>query len=142
MYEMSAVPHEDVHRVLPHIDKYLSKVIPYTGGRYAKEDIVSGIENKAFDLWVPLNLKDNKIDGVVVTQFTVYPRKKVFTILLCCGDNLNKWYDPLFEMLYQYAAGAGCDLAEVVGRKGWIRKLKDIGFKQSMWIVEREIKNG
>jgi len=75
---------------------------------------------------------------VVVTHFTVYPRKKVFTILLCCGDHLNKWYSPLFEMLYSFANVNKCDLAEVVGRKGWVRKLKDDGFKQSVWIVERE----
>ena len=113
-YEVSGVPHEDVYRILPLIDKHLNNVIPYTGGRYEKQD------------------------GVVVTQFTVYPRKKVFTILLCCGDHLNKWYSPLFEMLYSFANVNKCDLAEVVGRKGWVRKLKDDGFKQSVWIVERE----
>ena len=121
MYEVSGVPHKDIHRVLPCIDKYLDKVIPYTGGRYEKED---------------------SIDGVVVTQFTVYPRKKVFTILLCCGDNLNQWYGPIFDMLYQFASLNGCNLAEVIGRKGWVRRLKDDGFKQSVWIVEREINHG
>lgn len=46
MYEVSGVPHKDIHRVLPCIDKYLDKVIPYTGGRYEKQDIVEGILKK------------------------------------------------------------------------------------------------
>ena len=100
MYEVSGVPYYELSNILPKIDKYLDKVIPYTGGRYARE---------------------------------------VFTILLCCGDYLNEWYDPLFELLYQVASLNKCDLAEVLGRKGWVRKLKDLGFKQTMWIVEREI---
>ena len=139
MYEVSGVPYYELGNILPKIDRYLDKVIPYTGGRYAREDILEGIENRILDLWVPINVDKNTVDGVVVTQFTVYPRKKVFTILLCCGDNLNKWYDPLFKLLYQVAALNKCDLAEVLGRKGWVRKLKDIGFKQTMWIVERDI---
>ena len=139
MYEVSGVPYYDLYKILPKIDKYLDKVIPYTGGRYAREDILEGIENRILDLWVPINVEKNTVDGVVVTQFTVYPRKKVFTILLCCGDYLSEWYSPLFELLYQVASLNKCDLAEVLGRKGWVRKLKDIGFKQSMWIVEREI---
>ena len=139
MYEVSGVPYYELYNILPKIDKYLDKVIPYTGGRYAREDILEGIENRILDLWVPINVEKNTVDGVVVTQFTVYPRKKVFTILLCCGDCLNEWYDPLIEMLYQVASLNKCDLAEVLGRKGWVRKLKDIGFKQTMWIVERDI---
>ena len=139
MYEVSGVPYYELSNILPKIDKYLDKVIPYTGGRYAREDILEGIENRILDLWVPINVEKNTVDGVVVTQFTVYPRKKVFTILLCCGDHLNKWYAPLFEMLYEVATYNNCNLAEVLGRKGWIRKLKDNGFKQTMWIVEREI---
>ena len=142
MYAVSGVPHKDIHRVLPCIDKYLDKVIPYTGGRYEKQDIVEGILKKELDLWVPINTKEDSIDGVVVTQFTVYPRKKVFTILLCCGDNLNQWYGPIFDMLYQFASLNECNLAEVIGRKGWVRRLKDDGFKQSVWIVEREINHG
>ena len=139
MYEVSGVPYYELSNILPKIDKYLDKVIPYTGGRYAREDILEGIENRILDLWVPINVEKNTVDGVVVTQFTVYPRKKVFTILLCCGAYLNEWYNPLFELLYQVASLNKCDLAEVMGRKGWVRKLKDIGFKQTMWIVEREI---
>ena len=139
MYEVSGVPYYELSNILPKIDKYLDKVIPYTGGRYAREDILEGIENRILDLWVPINVEKNTVDGVVVTQFTVYPRKKDFTILLCCGDYLNEWYDPLFELLYQVASLNKCDLAEVLGRKGWVRKLKDLGFKQTMWIVEREI---
>ena len=48
----------------------------------------------------------------------------------------------MFDMLYKFANLNQCDLAEVVGRKGWVRRLKDDGFKQSVWIVEREFKNG
>ena len=138
-YEISGVPHYDIVNVLPHVDKYLDKVMPYTGGRDAKEDIIESTQKRFMDMWVPLNKETQTIDGVVVTQFTVYPRKKVFTILLCCGDHLNKWYTPLFEILYEVAAYNDCNLAEVLGRKGWVRKLKDNGFKQTMWIVEREI---
>ena len=139
MYEVSGVPHSEIYTLLPYIDKYLNKVVPYTGGRYEKQDIIDCIAEKTFDLWIPINTETTKVDGVVVTQFSMYPRKKVFTILLCCGDNLNEWYDPLFQMLYKFASLNKCDLAEVVGRKGWVRRLKDNGFKQSVWIVEREV---
>ena len=44
--EVSGVPHSDIHRIMPLIDKYLNNVIPYTGGRYEKQDIIEGIESK------------------------------------------------------------------------------------------------
>ena len=139
MYKVSGVPYYEIENVLPKVDKYLDKVMPYTGGRYAKEDIIEGLTSRFMDLWIPINSESKSVDGVVVTQFTVYPKKKVFTILLCCGDNLNQWYDPMFSLLYTVASDNNCDLAEVLGRKGWVRKLKDNGFKQTMWIVEKEI---
>lgn len=58
------------------INKYLEKVIPHTGGRYYKEDIIEALHSDAMHLWIAFDGDNEKIDGIVVTHFTVYPRKK------------------------------------------------------------------
>ena len=124
------------------INKYLEKVIPHTGGRYYKEDIIVALHSDAMHLWIAFDGDNEKIDGIVVTHFTVYPRKKALTILLCAGEKLNNWYDVMLKQLEEFSKVNSCTLISSGGRKGWVRRMKKDGFKQSFFIAEKELIGG
>jgi hypothetical protein len=63
-----------------------------------------------------------------VTTITEYPAGKVFEIVLGVGSNLFDFLVPSIEYLKHYAAVLGCTGFEILGRPGWMRPLKKLGF--------------
>ena len=127
---------------IDEVDKLLDKVIPYTGGRYNKEDIKEALHADQMQLWLAFDAVNEKIDGLVVSHFCNYPRKKVLTLLLCSGKNLDSWYDPMLADLEKFAVLNKCSSIETGGRKGWIKRMKKDNYHQKFYLVEKEVCHG
>ena len=75
-------------------------------------------------------------DSVMITEFANYPRYRVLNLIFLGGD-----YKELEEMLPSVEEFARqCDCKQIIGggRKGWIRRLKPLGFEQ-MYLVKKEL---
>ncbi len=138
-YKVSGVYPNLVEDAVPKIEEHLNRVLPYTGGRYNKDDIIELLQKGSMDLWVAFNSDTRIIDGIVVTQYSIYPRKKVFTILLCSGVNMDDWYTDMLRLIETVAKANKCDSIEVGGRKGWIKRMKQDDYLQNMWFIEKQI---
>ena len=63
-----------------------------------------------------------------VTEFVTFPRCTIMNLLFCGGN-----YEELESMLpyiEAFAKKAGCKRLYGGGRKGWIRKIKHLGFEE------------
>lgn len=127
---------------IDEVEKLLDKVIPYTGGRYNKEDIKEALHSNQMQLWLAFDAINEKIDGLVVSHFSTYPRKKVLTLLLCSGKNLDSWYYPMLADLEKFAVINECSSIETGGRKGWIKRMKKDKYHQKFYLVEKEVCHG
>jgi hypothetical protein len=127
---------------IDEVEKLLDKVIPYTGGRYNKEDIKEALHSNQMQLWLAFDAINEKIDGLVVSHFSTYPRKKVLTLLLCSGKNLDSWYYPMLSDLEKFAVINECSSIETGGRKGWIKRMKKDNYHQKFYLVEKEVCHG
>lgn len=78
---------------------------------------------------------DERIYGAVVTQVMSYPRMRVLNIAFCGGEFIERWIDPMLDMIRLLAYENDCVKWEVsCGRKGWRDLLGNRGFSQnSMW---------
>jgi len=58
-------------------------------------------------------------------------------IVLMGGKQINSWVDTkIFE---KFGKLEGCNRIEIVGRKGWVKKLISRGYKQTHYIVTKEL---
>jgi hypothetical protein len=64
------------------------------------------------------------IKAAAVTQLARSERSKVCMIVACGGEGMTLWL-PLIEKIEAYARDEGCDAVRILGRKGWMRVLKD-----------------
>jgi hypothetical protein len=87
---------------------------------YTINDIQSGLFNDRMQLFISWN--NNKIESAVVTEIAQYPQSKVLRYFLAGGSNLENWLERI---------------QEIIGRKGWVRKLK--GFKVKAYLLNKEI---
>ena len=92
---------------------------------YTIDHVEDKISRGLFHLWAGKR-------SALVTEFVIFPNHKVLNLLFCGGD-----YNELVEMLPSieaFAKAAECKRMYGGGRKGWSRKLKNLGFDEEHMI--------
>ncbi len=84
--------------------------------RCVEDDVLEG----GSLLWLAWNAP--KIEGAAVTQISLTERSKVCTIVAYGGEGKRV---SLITSIEKYAKAEGCDVVRILGRKGWLRWLKD-----------------
>ena len=96
---------------------------------YTINDVEDKIRHGLFHLWPGKR-------SAMVTEFVIFPQNKAMNLLLCGGD-----YTELEEMLPSleaFARAAKCKRLYGGGRKGWLRKIKHLGF-ESEYLIKKEL---
>ena len=109
-----------VSRVWAHAEVLLRPAIDRTGGRLSSETVYSWLCAGQFQLWLV-----HPTPAAVVTENRTFPTGlRVFSVLLIGGTNREDWL-WLWPKMEQWAKEHGCVKADMAGRKGWLRVLKD-----------------
>jgi len=110
--------------------KYIEDALEYANGSHTIQDVMLAVsEGKA--QFFPLD------KSAIVTEIVDYPQKAMCRIWLAGGD-----LDELVEAEVAIAAWAktlGCDGMEIIGRRGWSRKLEN--YQQSAVVLMRDFKD-
>lgn len=105
----------------PMISKELDKIPQYWTHWWTKEFLRGAIFN-GVQIWGVGT--ENAMNLVVYTQVVHYPALNLFQIVLALGNNLDKALPILEAMFEKIAHDQGCQQFEIIGRRGWGRKLK------------------
>jgi hypothetical protein len=137
--QISYVPPEDVGLIWKQIEPLLLKPLEIDGFAYMPKDIFDSILKKKMQLWISWNGKTNVVEAAIVTEIIDYPRLRSCRYFLAGGTNMKSWFNPMKEQIEQWAIQNNCQRIELVGRKGWVKWLKD--YKQKHIILMKEFKN-
>ena len=124
---VSMVPVDHVDQIWDDVKSYLEGAAKYTHGRYTVDDIYDCIKDYGNQLWIAFD--DEKIKAAVVTHFMHYPKKKYLVMAFCGGEQLEQWLDPIIKVLQCWAFDNQCDGLEATARLGWVKPLKNNGYK-------------
>lgn len=107
--------------------KYIEDALEYAGGSHTIQDVMLAVsEGKA--QFFPLD------KSAIVTEIVDYPQKAMCRIWLAGGD-----LDELVEAevaLSAWAKTQGCDGMEIIGRRGWSRKLES--YRESAVVLMKD----
>lgn len=112
---------------------WLASALEGTG--WTVEQVLDGVERGDFHLF-----QNEK--AVAVVEFIVSPRHKVGHVWAAGGepnDGGLAGYLELVPVMEEFCISAGCDIAGGTGRAGWIRVMRDLGYKPSIPAVEKEL---
>lgn len=116
---------------------FIQKALEQSDNELTLEETLSDIADHKRQLWLI------KSDGVfiagVVTQIYSYPSLKIGEITLASGSDYASW-NHYTDMIEPWFKEKGCQIIQVVGRRGWARQLKEKGFSERYTILRKGIK--
>ena len=98
----------------------LAEALERAGGLYELSDILERIDDGRMQAHVSR-------ETIAVTEISVYPRRRVLTIILLAGDLSDG--ENLHEQVFAFARKVECDAIVAQGRYGWARLAKSHGWK-------------
>ena len=132
------IPPDNVRHIFPEIELYLDRLVPTTNGRYSKVDILHDMLTARESLWVIVAEDDKTIIGIILTEITIYPRKRMLSIQYAAGDQLDEWMEEALRTLENWAVDNDCTGMEITGRRGWVKKLKLHKWEEEFVVVKKE----
>ena len=121
------MPQEAIGSVWKDVDEILKRAVDTVKDKSEVIDILTGIYEGMYALWVVMN-EDDKIIAAFTTRLIQYPRRRALALDWVGGTQMKEWEDQLIDTMKRYGNELGCSHLEGYGRKGWGRALKKYGF--------------
>jgi len=129
------VPQEHRHIIFPKVKHYLEKAAVLSGGRMSIEEIENNVLHKNHQLWIAFN--DNEIVATADTEVVKYCTGiKTLVGHFIGGKDLESWKQPIVDSMAAFGKAEGCTKIEFMGRRGWTKPLKQIGWKETYRVYE------
>lgn len=104
------------------------------GSFYTKEWLKKSVAEGSVHVWV---LSDGVIRLVVFSQLVAYPRGLTIQLFWGYGTGLDQFLDRGNTLMDKVAEVMKAEWIEIVGRKGWVRRMKRYGFETETYIISR-----
>jgi len=125
--KVSLVPSKAVRHVWKDVEKILKKSVATAKDKSDTIDVLAGILNDVYVLWVVIDEEDSII-AAFTTRLLVYPQRKALALDFVGGTRMKEWNDQLIDTMRKYANELECSHLEGYGRKAWGRSLQKYGF--------------
>lgn len=122
---------EQIISIWPDIEPLIIRAISVYND-HSLDDIFQSLLMRERQLWISGN---SDIDYIIITKIYHKQQDKRCLLELCAGRGAGAL--PYLNIIENWARDAGCDRIELVGRKGWLRVLKD--YSQNIYILEKEL---
>ena len=96
---------------------------------YTIDDVCSKIEDGSFLLWPGTR-------SAMVTEFVDFPQKRVCNLIFCGGD--YKELKEITDHVEIFAKKMNCSALYGGGRKGWLKKIKHLGWR-SEYVIRKDL---
>jgi hypothetical protein len=120
----------------PMFKEYAERVLPLTRKRRCATRFLFDLMNNQEMLWVVAG-DDGKVIGFCSSAFVEYDEVKLLQVRMLAGDFFSEWIEDMHSLLEKFAHENNCDGLELIGRRGWVRKLERFGWREAFITVEK-----
>jgi hypothetical protein len=106
---------------------------------YSREWLLQSVQGGSVQVWA---LSDGTIRLVVFTRLYDCPRGKVLQLFWGAGQDLDRFLDMANETMDRVAGVLQATIIEIIGRRGWVRKMRKYGFETEMYTISRPVGRG
>lgn len=137
-YVIKGIPAEGVETVWRFAEPFIKRALDHALGELSAQDIAQFCENRDMQLW--MIVKGTRVVGAGATQVVWYPKKKVCRIVALAGTEFDQWMDYAHAYIEAWAISQKLDEMEAFVRKGFVPKLKSIGYRHGYCVMAKSLK--
>ena len=128
-----------IRETWPQIEGFIARARAKANGELLPIDVYERLLDGTMQLWIVADELGSQFLAIAVTEHSLYPRKHVLRVVLLAGTKMRVWQDVLDEALCAYGREMGATTLEAVGRRGFVRQLEPLGFKEKYTTVVKEL---
>jgi len=119
----------------------LEETLVHTVAGISGDQIIESLRQNKMQLWLvaPHRVEPLSIKAICVTEIRQYPRWKALNVVGLVGDKMSEWQDAMDESLMHFAKEQKCERIECYVRKGLVRKLAPLGYRQMAVVLGKWI---
>ncbi len=142
MIELVRLSAKDAGYYWDAVTPLIIKGLERTDGEYSLKDYQDYIESQYWDLWIAVNLNTKEIQGVAVTEIIEHPNFNELLMRMVIGKQFNKFLLETETQFQEFAKENNCKRLVLYGRKGWLRVLNKINWKEGYTVMTKNIEKG
>ena len=135
-YKISIVEPKLVIDVWARVEPYLQQVVDITHGRTTVADTLNRVLKDEATLWIIYDEESLQIVGASISRINIYTTVKFLVIEMLAGDNFDEWMDQINNAFILFAKHFECSGIELIGRRGWVRKLSRLQYKEEFTTMQ------
>lgn len=135
---ISAAKPEMVEMLWHIVGPMLDRAVQHSNGELDLEVIKEQLIAKEM-LLLLVNREDKIIAAFALERRDFDTGKSVLVVTTAGGEGLEDWKEELDKVLNSLAKEHGCEDIYIVGRAGWVRSLKHIGYSVCHTVVSRKV---
>lgn len=122
-----AISTAGIDRIWFDVEEMIAESLKYSDGKFSLDSVYQNLKTAALQLWIIS--EDKKIKAFIITQIIQYPAKKILVFMFIGGSEFEAW-EHFIETFKSFAKHHHCEAIEGYGRKGWFKKIMNLGFEQ------------
>ena len=139
MIQLRSVPWYDIDKVWPQVEPWVEPATEHSNGTLTPETVRLAIANRRMQAMVTVD-EQGKIIGAMVTEIhkadAGFPYIHAVTL---AGDRFDEWVVQANDLLRAWARSMGAPFVSLSGRRGWVRKLAGLGWREQSTVVAMEV---
>lgn len=117
----------------------LKLAVDHANGELDEPSVKNQVEDG--DLLLAAVYEDETLMAVVAFELLLFHTgKRVLNIQLAGGEGLDVWFERMDEVAQNIGRARDCSEVYIVGRAGWQRKLKQLGYETVHTVLRKEVK--
>ena len=133
------VPVDMLGMVWGDVEPKLQMAVDFSNGELTTKILYDKISNKDL-LLIAVTEGETLVSAVTVEMRRYQTGKKILNICCAGGDRLEEWISMMDDKADELAIQHNCDEVYVIGRNGWVKRLKSLGYSQAYTVVTRKVK--
>lgn len=130
------VPQRLLSMAWPLIELQVATALRRGNADQSPDEVRRHLERGSMQLWLAWSDDEPRPRGCWITEVLESTRGRCCNIVVCAGSRFRSW-GWLEKHLAEWARGRGCVRLSLVGRRGWVRRLK--GWREAAITLERQI---
>lgn len=130
----------DVIRCWHEVEPFIQKAVDESNGELSVDSIKERVQSKELVVLTIYDLSIGKLIAVVTLDMVTFDTGiKVLNIQCAGGERVDEWFNEVDVIANAVAKRHDCSKIYVIGRNGWVRKLRNNGYYPVHTVISREV---